>query len=397
MAPDDDPRFARTEERLDPRAAALLAAEGLGDLFHDRQHAACTLADRYALACAVDVAHALGLPALLGVARTPAEAVAAGGFVPAFARPLGWLCARLAHAGLLVRDGDAHRVAQALPVPPRAALRAAGLAVDASYAPAYDLLDEAAAVWPRVARGETVAERALFLRVRLWRAYFDNANAYYALQNHVAARAAAARLRAAGGGPVVEVGAGLGSAAEALLVALGDDAPALVRGYAATEPVPFFRRLLAERLAAPLAPLGLVVGDLDVGRPWAAQGVAPGSATLVWGVNVFHLAADLDAALAEAVRVLRPGGWLVVGEGVRPRAVVPVDPELPFQLLASFGDVRLDPATRPTAGFLTAPHWEAALRRAGLVDVASYPDVARLHAVTPVFLGAAICGRRPAA
>ena len=36
------------------------------------------------------------------------------------------------------------------------------------------MLDEAAAIYPRVARGETSGERALFQRAALWTAYFNN-------------------------------------------------------------------------------------------------------------------------------------------------------------------------------------------------------------------------------
>jgi SAM-dependent methyltransferase len=115
---------------------------------------------------------------------------------------------------------------------------------------------------------------------------------------------------------------------------------------------------------------------------------------LVWGVNVFHLARHLDRVLAEAREALAPGGWLVVGEGVRPAPGEPVGAELPFQLLESFHDVVLDPVTRPTAGFLTADVWESALRRAGFAPVEIVPDLARLRLHYAGFLGAAFCGRR---
>src|SRR5262249_11475797 len=155
-----------------------------------------------------------------------------------------YLLEQSARAGLVVRDAAAdparYRPAAS---PPRVVLdelRVAALAIDPSYAPAYALLDETAALYPRVARGETSGERALFLRAALWSAYFSNRNSYYALGNHVTARAAAARLDSAGG-TVLEVGAGLGSATEALLEALaargGDTA---ITRYHLTEPVPFF-------------------------------------------------------------------------------------------------------------------------------------------------------------
>jgi SAM-dependent methyltransferase len=114
----------------------------------------------------------------------------------------------------------------------------------------------------------------------------------------------------------------------------------------------------------------------------------------VWGVNVFHLARDLDAVLAEATAALAPGGWLVVGEGLRPISGRPVAVELPFVLLESWGDVRLDPERRPTPGFLTGEEWLDALRRAGLAPLEVVPDAIALRAIHPGFFAAAVCGRK---
>jgi hypothetical protein len=142
----------------------------------------------------------------------------------------------------------------------------------------------------------------------------------------------------------------------------------------------------------PALPFGFAA--LDVNQPWAAQDVAPASRQLVWGVNVFHLARDLDAVLREAHATLAPGGWLVAGEGIRPAADAVVGAELPFRLLESFTGVQLD-ATRRTPGFLTAQEWQAALVRAGFADVTLVPDVFGLRAYYPGMLAAAVCGRKP--
>lgn len=381
----------------DPRALAALAREGLGDLFHERQHRACTLVERYALDLACSIAAALGLPERLATPHSPAELLAACRFAPAFAPALHWLLDVLAQRGVLRREARGY--VRGAPLPPLAldSLRAAGLAVDSSYEPAYALLDEAAALYPRVARGETVAERALLLRVRLWQAYFSNRNGFYALGNHVAARAAARCLVDGGGGPVLEVGAGLGSAAEALLETL--EARGLLARlgvYVMTEPAALFRRRAEEAIGRRWPGLRIAGGSLDVNGPWPAADTLPeGPFALVWGVNVFHLARDLGATLAAARDVLRPGGWLVIGEGLRPRSGEPVGAELPFRLLQSYGDVRLDPARRPTPGFLTAAAWRAALADTGFEAVHLLPDAERLSAYYSGFLAAAVCGRRP--
>src|SRR5262249_12552502 len=150
----------------------------------------------------------------------------------------------------------------------------------------------------------------------------------------------------------------------------------------------------AERSLEAAAGVPLSFGELDVNQPWATQGIASGSCALVWGVNVFHVARDLDRVLCEAREALAPGGWLIVAEGVRPSDDHPLGAELPFQLLDSFHDVVLDPATRPSAGFLTADRWSAALRRAGFGQIDVVPDVFRLREYYAGLLTAAFCGRR---
>jgi SAM-dependent methyltransferase len=377
----------------DPRVYAVLAEAGLGpDLFNPRQHRCCELVDRDALAHAAGLLHALDVEALLAEPRTAEALVGARAFAEPFRRPLAWLLRYLAHEGVLTSDAAGYRLAGRPPSPGLGEIRAAVLDADPSYAPALALLDEAAAIYPRVARGETSGERALFLRARLWADYFDNANGYYGLTNRVAARAATGRLPT--GGRVLEVGAGLGSATAALLEAVGD--PWRLGVYDVTEPVAFFRRRAERTLTAAHPRARLVFSGLDVNAPWAAQGAVEGGYELVYGVNVMHLARDLDGALREARAALVAGGFLVLGEGLRPGPDVPVAAELPFQLLEGFADVETDPATRPSAGFLTAETWLAALRRAGFADVELVPDAIRLRTLVPAFLAAAVVGRRPA-
>jgi len=380
---------------VDPRFYARLAEAGFDEaLFNPHQHRSCELVEHYALQLAFDLAARLELAPLLAEPCSVAELIGARGFVPRFGPALGWLLERLVLAGRATRESNGrYRLAGSLPAPDLAAARAEGLAAEPSYAPAYALLDEAAALYPRVARGETDGESALFRKLPLWFAYFSNQNGYYALNNRVTAKAVADRLA---GGPVLEVGAGLGSATEALLDALDERGTlGALSTYLVTEPVPLFRRRAERTLRAARPGVPLAFTALDLNKPWAAQGVRPGTVQLVWGVNVFHLARDLDAALAEARAALAPGGWLVMGEALRPRRGEPVGAELPFQLLASFTDVALDPETRATPGFLTTEEWLGALARAGFAAPEVVPDVVRLRVYYAGMWAAAVCGRRP--
>jgi SAM-dependent methyltransferase len=376
----------------DPRVYAILGEAGYGaDLFNPRQHECCELVDEYARGLAITLLERLELVAPLAQASTVAELRAARGFVPAFDRPLAWLLAWLALGGVLARAGERYRLEHPLPPVDLARLRERGLALDPSYAPAYALLDEAAAIYPRVATGETTGKRALFQKVVLWFGYFSNEHAYYALNNRVVAAAAAARLSAPG--TILEVGAGLGSATEAFFDAFPPERRGEIADYRFTEPVAFFSRRAQRFLTARHPDVRFTFSALDIDRPWGEQGIEPASVRLVWGVNVFHLARDLRATLCGARQALAPGGALVVGEGIRPFAGQPVAAEFPFQLLERFVDVELS-AARPAPGFLTAEQWEAALADAGFSAIEIVPDVVRLRALYPGFFAAAVCGRR---
>jgi len=358
----------------DPQLYALLREEGFGDeVFNPRQHRTCELVERYTRALATGLVDALGLGDALARGASVDELVAATAFVPAFRPALAWLVEYVASVDPPGTTTDV--------------LRATILDMDASYAPALALLDEAAAIYPCVARGETTGEHALFRRAALWFAYFSNENGYYAINNRVAAAAAAGRCRP--GARVLEIGAGLGSATEALLARLGPAAGSLAT-YRATEPVALFRRRAERNLRAARPDVPFVFDALDANEAWD---VPPGSFDLVWGVNVFHLARELERVLGEACRALAPGGWLVAGEGLRPAPERPVGAELPFRLLESFTDVELDPERRPTPGFLTAETWCAAFARAGFVHVTLVPDAVRVRALYPGLFAAGVCGQ----
>jgi polyketide synthase PksN len=166
-----------------------------------------------------------------------------------------------------------------------------------------------------------------------------------------------------------------------------------IAAYRATEPVAFFSRRGERVLTGRFPGVAFTFVPLDVNEPWKTQGVPAGSQHLVWGVNVFHLARELDVVLRRARAALAPGGVLVVGEGMRPADDVVVGAEFPFRLLKSFTAVTVDPATRPTPGFLTAERWVAALERAGFREVAVVPDVRALRAYYAGMVAAAAVGR----
>jgi ubiquinone/menaquinone biosynthesis C-methylase UbiE len=99
---------------------------------------------------------------------------------------------------------------------------------------------------------------------------------------------------------VVDLGSGMGPAT---VVAARSGASVV-----AVDPTPFMRRILGlRRLAQRARPRISVVDGAAEAIP-----VADGSVDALWSVNTMHHWTDLDRALGEIHRVLRPGGRLVL-------------------------------------------------------------------------------------
>ncbi|HSL82560.1 MAG TPA: class I SAM-dependent methyltransferase, partial [Thermoanaerobaculia bacterium] len=338
------------------------------------------LVERYAREWAVELAHGLGVPAALetaGGGATPEALAAQLGGEEGTEVPLAWLLEELAEAGEVLGlpgggSGGAgaggerrFRAAGELRASRREAVREAALAHDPANAPFLDLLDLAGRAWPRVVTGEVTGGAALVGpgQLGLWMRYFANDNPVYAVNNRLAALAAANRLPE--GGRVLEVGAGAGSSSAALLEELeAGGRLGRIGAFRVTEPAAMLGRRGVRSLGERWPGVAVEAGELDIDRPWAQQGIEPGSLDLVYGVNVLHVADDLAWTLAEARAALAPGGWLVAGECLRPSPGQPIAAEMIFLLIEDFRDVKTDPELRPGPGFLTPEHWVAQLERA---------------------------------
>lgn len=329
-------------------------------------------------ASARDVLRAFG--AAGPVPPTSAEAVRSLGVAPGRAPAWDWIVRKLRRSslppGTLSRD-----------------LHRAILRDVPDLRPALDLIDAAAEGYPAFLRGERSGNEILFdtAAPSLWERYFDNENPIYRPGNTLAAHAAVLAMeQRVPPGPVrvLEVGTGCGSAAEALLERAGSR----VTAYLATDVSPGFLRKASRRLALrpiPGAP-GIDVALLDLDRPAASWPLEEGSFDCVHAVNVLHAVRDLSATLRGLHRLLAPGGFLVLGECVRPARGWPVHPEFVFQLLDEFRNPLLDPGLRPEPGFLDAASWRASLASAGYGRVRFIPDFERAVEAYPEHSLAAI-------
>jgi len=379
------------------RRAALIPPEIL-PFFDDVFARSCELIEEYVARLALTAFRSTGLAEACAEPATVEEAIARAGLAAGVARvPVAWLLATLAARGWVERvsgagDGARFRVRQPLPALDPQEIIAAQAANDERCLPSYRIAAMAAERYPAVLRGELTGEQALFdpEGIVVWSKYFSNANPAYAVSNAIGAVAAERALSEAGGA-VLELGGGLGSGAEALLERLAAGAAS---SYRFTEISPLFLRRAERSLGARFRGRGLEFAPLDIDRPFAAGGIAPGTFALVYGVNVLHVARDLAATLAEIRTALAPGGALVISECVRPFAGQPVYVELAFNLLAAFRDPLLVPGWRPNGGFLTPEQWTEALAANGFGEVKIYPDIGAIRETFPQFVVAAISARR---
>ena len=381
--------------------AALFPPELLAH-FDDAMIASFDLYEEYVSRLALVLFRTTGLEAACRSAASVTEAVARAGLVPEAARlPASWILALLASRDWIVRETGAdgeirYRLGKALPLLDPEELRAAQQAHDPRCLPAYDISALAAAHYPDVLRGRINGEQALFGEAGIipWVKYFSNDNPLYAISNKVGA-IAAAQATAADTEAILEIGGGLGSGAIALLDHFENiGRTAQIGSYTLTEISPLFLKRAQRNLAARNPRCALRFAALDIDRPFAAAGIAPGSVSLVYGVNVLHVARDLGKTLAELRGSLRDRGLLVMTECIRPFAHVPLHLELIFNLLGSFRDAVLVPDWRPNGGFLTPEQWTAALEANGFQDVRVYPDIAAIRDAYPSFVIGAILARR---
>jgi SAM-dependent methyltransferase len=386
----------QTDER-----AALLPPELL-PLFDDRFVRSTDLIEEYSARLAVGLVRALGLEQVCGQETSAKDAVRRAALVPGVADiPVAWLLAMLAERGWLARSdgpqGEPRYLLEA-PLPrldPDEILREQE-AHDPRCLPSYGIGALAATQYPAVLRGEQTGEQALFgpEGISAWVKYFSNDNPLYGISNAVGAIAAQQAL-APGEINVLEIGGGLGSGAQALLDRLTAVGRAQdIAAYRFTEISSLFLKRAQRTLGGRYAQLPVSFASLDLDQPLERAGVPPGSCTLVYGVNVLHVAHDLGASLAQLRLALRPGGMLVMAECVRPFQGQPVYLELVFNLLPAFRDAVEVPAWRPNPGFLTPEQWCLALEANGFVEARAYPDIAAIRDAYPGFVVAAIVGRR---
>jgi SAM-dependent methyltransferase len=381
--------------------AALYPAELLPH-FDDSFIASFDLFEEYVARLTLELFQTTGLAAACRDETSVARAVAQAGLAADVAMvPASWMLAMLASRGWvdanIAGNGERlYRIAHPLPQLRAEAILEQQRAHDPHCLPSFEIAALAATHYPAVLRGQVSGEQALFGPEGIipWVKYFSNDNPIYAVSNKVGA-IAAAKVLARGGADILEIGGGLGSGADALLGELERSGHAArISSYHLTDISPLFLKRAQRNLAARHPQCAFRFSMLDIDRAFAQAAIAPASCSVVYGVNVLHVARDLAATLAELRGALKDDGMLVMAECVRPYTDAPLHLELVFNLLGSFRNAVLVPEWRPNGGFLTPEQWTAALAANGFRDIRIFPDIAAIRDDYPGFVVAAIVARR---
>jgi malonyl CoA-acyl carrier protein transacylase/SAM-dependent methyltransferase len=275
-----------------------------------------------------------------------------------------WL-AQLVKAGALVSDGDAVVSATPLSAADLPAQREWARVVCGGMRPLLDYVERCGARLAAILSGTDSPLEALFpdgsvetaeYLYQDWPvARYSNAIARAALEAWVRAQPSDLAMS------VLELGAGTGGTTSAML----DVLPADRTVYHFTDVSTFFFGHAARKLASsPFVRTGL----LDLERPPAEQGWAPGSQHVVLAGNVLHVTRDLDRTLAHVRTLLAPGGLLIACEVTEQLAWLDVT-----TMLLADGE-RFEDRWRGEHDLLAPTRWEQALREHGFTDVAVFPE-----------------------
>ena len=308
--------------------------------------------------------------------------------------PLAWMLPFLAGEGLL-RAEEGRYALDGHPDLDLVGLRAAVEEEAPGHGANFDLLDGVRShILPFFTEGKPgeslLFDLALF---PLWLAYFRNENRVYFPNNLLTLLALREDLPE--GARVLELGGGAGSFAQ-LVAQRGSEEgwTSRIADYRFTDVAPTFLRRAQRSLKAAAPGLPLSFQTLDLNLPLGGQGIEPGSLDAIVGINVLHVAQDLEATLRDLRSRLKDRGRLILGECLKPSLDTPLYLEFFFTFIKAFTGVKLDPRWRPRHGFLTPEAWEEALRHAGFTEISHIPPPRPLMDRHPAFTVGALAALR---
>lgn len=307
------------------------------------------------------------------------------GFAPQSRVVAEWMLPFLAEEGLLRRERE-HYFLEGVATLELKELRAFADAEAPGHSANFELLDAVLRqVKPFFTEGKSGDQLLFDLTVfPLWLAFFRNENLNYYPNNLLTLIALREGLQL--GSRVMELGGGAGSFAQ-LLARDGAEAGYLDRiaEYRFTDVAPAFLRKAQRDLRERAPGLPFTFGSLDINKPFETQKLGDELFDAIVGINVLHVAVDLQDALRRLRSLLKPGGRLIIGECMKPDLEHPIYMEFFFKFVKSFTEVELDSELRPCSGFLTPEVWEKALLAAGFKRIHQVPNIRAVMELCPTF------------
>ena len=286
---------------------------------------------------------------------------------PAYLEALDRLCADYAARAVDALGGPHDAMAAAMPGFARAMPRIIAMAADGGDDPAHglerlraefpaqsgetEMLARCGADLASILTGKTDPLTVLFARDADTASLYAQ-SPYAAALSRLAADALTAALAKGAAPTVLEIGGGTGGTTGHLLEVLHGR-------YRFSDISPAFLAAAAERWGERE---GFETLPLDIEAPPAGEQTAH---DVVVAANVLHATRDLAAAVGHARERLKPGGWLVLVEGLRPSRWL----DLTFALTEGWWR-GTDRALRPDGPLVSAETWRAVLADAGFDDTA---------------------------
>jgi SAM-dependent methyltransferase len=189
----------------------------------------------------------------------------------------------------------------------------------------------------------------------LWYDFFNNKFYGYSVLNYGVAYGIAKWFSGTRGKSMLELGSGTSGATVKAFQALRDNnLLESMDSITLTDIVPALLNLGKKNIDTNINPSPEYKQEiLDINKPFADQGFAGYHFDIIYGVNVMHVARDLEFTLRETYSYLNENGILVLAETIRPAENRPMHHEIIFNLLNNYYDVEIDNETRPCHGFLT--------------------------------------------
>ncbi len=205
----------------------------------------------------------------------------------------------------------------------------------------------------------------------LWNKYFNNYFYGYAVLNFSVAHGILKWFSQTNGKKMLEIGSGTSGASSKVFSMLRDNNLLdSMDNITLTDVFPALLDVGASNIRRNVSnPPDFSQKILDVNKSLDEQGFQEPLWDIIYGINVMHVARDLEYSLGELYNHLDDNGILVIAETIRPSDNKALHQEFMANLLEGYYNVKCDIQHRPIHGFLTKGQWISFFQKAGFRNI----------------------------